>query len=108
MYDGVFKACGNTVLIAGTSDASAAQQISTGSVSSVRFYVPAGNAWVAMGGTTSVTAVVPTTAAPSNGVMLPTGIPTVLDVGNNAYVSAVSSAGATALVYLTPGLGGKV
>ncbi len=107
MYDGIFKPCGNTILISASSDASAGQQVSTGSVPNARLFAPAGNVWVAIG-TSSVAAAVPTTAVPSNGVLLPTAVPTVLDIGPNAYLSAITTAGASGLVYITPGLGGRV
>lgn len=105
MYDGVFKPCGNTKLISVTSDASAAAQISTGAIPHARFFAPSGSAWVALGASSTVAAVVPTTATPNNGVLIPTGMPTFLDIGPNVYLSAVSSAGATATLYITPGLG---
>ncbi len=106
MYDSPFRPCGNSVLISVTSDASPAQQLPTNGVSNARFFTPAGGAWVAIGPTTSVSAVVPTTAAPANGILVTTGLPSIMDIGLNVYVSAVTTAGATATLYITPGLGG--
>jgi hypothetical protein len=106
MYDGAFKPGGNSILIAVTSDASVGRQVSTGSIPNARFLATSGSAWVAMG-SSSIAAVVPTTAVPANGVLIPSAIPFYLDIGPNVYLSAVSSAGATATLYVTPGLGGR-
>jgi len=108
--DSAFRPQGNTVLVVATSSTGAAPtNWSPGNVSGC--YVSNGSTtmvYLAFG-SSSVAASQPTTAAPGLGIALPSSTAKAFTFGPNTanagWVSAVTSAGSSALVFVTPGHG---
>jgi hypothetical protein len=100
-----FRPEGNTVLIAATTTATAAQQISTGSHQgmSVAIQGSTQHVFVAFGVSTA-TAALPTTAGASGSPVYPNTYRN-FTVPPSAWVSVITSSG-TANVWCTPGYGG--
>lgn len=109
--DSAFKPAGPTVLVVGTSSTSGANatQWSTGNQS---------QCWVQNGSTTtlyiafgssSVIAAQPTTSLPCVGLALPSSFGRCFTIGPStsqcAWVAAATSAGSSALLFVTPGVG---
>jgi hypothetical protein len=106
--DSAFRPAGNTVLVIATTSTSAqATQWSTGNMSGCWVSNQSTLAvWLAWGSST-INASIPTTAAPSQGLALPSTLSRCFTIGPNnnaAWVSAVTT-GATANIYVTPGIG---
>lgn len=105
MANYTFRPMGNTSLIAGTTTASAAIQPSTGNIGGCALTnLSTNDVWVAFG-SSSVVAVLPTTATPGNAFPVTGGLHNVIPVlaPPNFWISALTSAG-TAVLAITPGL----
>lgn len=94
---------GNSQLISATTTASVGLQISSGNIQGVRIRTSA-LAYVAFGSST-VTALAPTTSTPANGIWLNSAAVEKFTVPPNCYVSFITSAAAGALCTITPGFG---
>ena len=108
--DSAFRPSGNTVLVVATSSTgTAATNWSTGNQhqcwisngSTTMVYIAFGSSLVAAGQ--------PTTAIPTLGLALPSSSSHAFTFGPNTasagWVSVVTSAGSSALVFITPGIG---
>lgn len=106
----VFRASGNTVLVAASSSTGlAATQISTSSVGGVYLANPSTVAIYVAIGSSSVAAAQPTTGIPATGMCLPNGASRTVFAPPNpdrCWISAVTSAGTAAPgLFATPGFG---
>jgi hypothetical protein len=107
MYTGVFRACGNSIMITATSAPAAAVQLSTGNVPSMRVLCSSNAVWFAVSNSSSVSLVIPTTSVAANGIGCAAAnknLSEVFDIGPNAWVS-FGTTGGTAKAFLTPGVG---
>lgn len=96
---------GNTSLIAATTTASAAIQVSTGAIQGLKALIQGSTQHVFLAfGQTTATAVLPTTSTPAAGMPLQPGSDQTFSIPPGGWVSAITASG-TANVYLTPGIG---
>jgi hypothetical protein len=107
-FDSAFRPSGNTVLVVATSSTGQpATQWTTGNMSQCWVSNQSTLAvWLAWG-PSSVSAGIPTTAAPCLGLALPSTLSRCFTLGPNdsvAWISAVTS-GSSAAIYVTPGVG---
>ena len=100
-----FQPQGATSLIAATTTASAAVQVSTGAIQGVKVLTHGSTQHVFLAfGPSTATAVLPTTATPANGMPLLPSSDGTFTIPPGGWVSAITSSG-TCNVYLTPGIG---
>ena len=110
--DSAFRPAGNTVLVAATSSTGIAPtNWSTGNMPNA-FVTNASSvsAWIAFGSSAaSGFASIPTTSTPSLGIQIPSSSYRCFTFGPNTancgWISAVTSAGASASIFVTPGIG---
>jgi hypothetical protein len=96
---------GATALIAATTTASAAIQVSTGAIQGCKVVVQGSTQHVFLAfGQSTATAVLPTTGTPALGMPVQPGSDQTFTIPPGAWVSAITSSG-TANVFLTPGFG---
>ena len=100
-----FQPQGLTSLIAATTTASAAIQVSTGAIQGCRVTVQGStqHVFIAFGQSTA-TAVLPTTSTPAAGMPLLPTTDRAFTMPPGGWVSAITASG-TANVYITPGIG---
>jgi hypothetical protein len=100
-----FNPQGNTVSIAATTTATAAQQVNTGSHQCVRVAIQGStqHVFVAFGATTA-TAALPSTAGASGNVVYP-NTAVVFRTPPSPWISVITASGAST-VWITPGYGG--
>lgn len=96
---------GDTSLIAATTTASAAIQVSTGAIQGMRVLLQGStqHAFLAVGQSTA-TAALPTTSTPGAGMPFLPNAASPLTIPPGGWVSAITASG-TVNVYLTPGIG---
>lgn len=105
-----FQWATNTVLVAASSSTAVTPtQVSTGNVGGMYVANPSSTpVWIAFGSSAAPAASIPTTAAPSLGLCVLPGRERTFSIPpstNGNWLSAVSSAGATATLFVTPGFG---
>ncbi len=100
-----FQEQGLTSLIAATTTASAAVQVSTGAIQGCKVLVQGSTQHVFLAfGQTTATAVLPTTSTPADGMPVQPGSDNTFTIPPGGWVSAITSSG-TANVFITPGIG---
>jgi hypothetical protein len=101
-----FRPTGNATLVTGSTTATGAVQISSGSVQGAMFVNSgAADAFVTVGSST-VAATMPTSGAASNGFLLLGRSYKTVGVGPNLYYSVIAATAAGApVVTVTPGIG---
>lgn len=106
MINGAFIPNGPTSLCKATTTASEAIQPSTGSIQGFTAFCASTAITLLAVGVSTATAALPTTSAAAQGIPLPPNIPMEFRAAPNFWVSVITStAGGTADVYITPGIG---